>query len=103
MLVCHIILNTKMMVGTDVKKNLFEGRSTQVKLNTAEGKCKVASDTLQRLQSQDPTFTYEYFSRQWERQKATQLAAMDDCGAQEKLEQHLIQLLDLEEQVKDAQ
>ncbi|KAH9809639.1 hypothetical protein DFH28DRAFT_1133000 [Melampsora americana] len=93
--------NDRICHGNEIRCN-NAARSTEVKLNTAQGKFKVALDTLQRLQSQDPTFTYGYFSRQWEQQKATQLAAMDDCGAQEKLEQHLIALLDLEEQVKDA-
>ncbi|KAH9811497.1 hypothetical protein DFH28DRAFT_1084793 [Melampsora americana] len=94
-------INLKSSHGNEIRCN-NAACSTEVKFNTAQGRFKEALDTLQRLHSQDPTFTYGYFSRQWERQKATQLAAMDDCGAQEKLEQHLIALFDLEEQVKDV-
>jgi hypothetical protein len=82
---------------------MFAALSTEVKLNTAETRFKVASDTLIRLESQDSNYTYGYFSRQWERQKATQLAAMEEDGARKKLEDYLIELLDLEEQVKEAQ
>ena len=77
-------------------------RSTEVKLKTAEAKLAASSNTLQRLQAQDMSFTYGYFSSQWERQRECQLAAMEEGGVQERLEKHLIALLDMEEEVKEA-
>lgn len=78
-------------------------RSTEVKLKTAEAKLAASSNTLQRLQAKDISFTYGYFSSQWERQRECQLAAMEEGGVQERLEKHLIALLDVEEEVKEAQ
>ncbi|KAH9807993.1 hypothetical protein DFH28DRAFT_1079909 [Melampsora americana] len=74
-----------------------------VKLKTAENRLYLASQTLESLESQDPSFTYGYFSDQWKRQREVQLAAIEERGVQEKLEEYLVKLLDLEEQVKDAQ
>ncbi|EGG02090.1 uncharacterized protein MELLADRAFT_91696 [Melampsora larici-populina 98AG31] len=69
----------------------------------AEKRFDQASQTLQSLESQDASFTYGYFSDQWKRQREVQLAAMEEHGIQQKLEEHLVKLLNLEEQVKDAQ
>jgi hypothetical protein len=75
-----------------------------VKLNTAEQRLGIASETLSKLEDQDNSYTMMYFSDQWARQRELQLAAMaDDGDTQQKLEEHLVELLDLEEQVKDAQ
>ena len=74
-----------------------------MKLKTAESRFDLASETLERLESQDASLTYGYFLDQWKRQREVQLAAIEERGIQEKLEEYLVKLLDLEEQVKDAQ
>ncbi|KAH9809034.1 hypothetical protein DFH28DRAFT_1086996 [Melampsora americana] len=80
-----------------------EARSTELKLKIAEEKLAASSNTLQRLQAQDISFTYGYFSSQWERQRECQLVAMEEGGVQGRLEKNLIALLDMEEEVKEAQ
>ncbi|KAH9818425.1 hypothetical protein DFH28DRAFT_888429 [Melampsora americana] len=76
-------------------------RSASSKLRMAETTLDEASKVLQRLQAENPEYTIDYFAKQWERQKECQLAAMAD-GAAKKLEEHLVDLLDLEEKLRDA-
>ncbi|KAH9815143.1 hypothetical protein DFH28DRAFT_1126511 [Melampsora americana] len=61
-----------------------------------------AIEKLDQLLESNPRYTQEYFSAQWTRQQAQQLAAMEDktlC----KLEEHLVELLDYEEKLREAQ
>ena len=74
-----------------------------MKLKTAEERLATASATLLRLQVKNEEYTYEYFAAQWDRQKNCQLAAMAEVGTKQKLEKHLIELLDFEEKLKNAQ
>ncbi|EGF99574.1 uncharacterized protein MELLADRAFT_94273 [Melampsora larici-populina 98AG31] len=76
----------------------------QSKVKIAEDRLEVASKTLQRLQARDESYTLEYFSSQWERQKRCQITAMADDAAetQERMEQCLLELLELQEEVKHA-
>ena len=78
-------------------------RSIEVKLKTAEQRLDVASETLEKLETQDDSYTWVYFTDMWDRQRQLQLAAMADGNAQQELEDRLVELLDLEAEVKDAQ
>lgn len=84
---------------------MCSARSIESKVKIAEDRLEVASKTLHRLQAQDESYTLEYFSSQWERQKQCQLTAMADdaAGTQERMEQCLLELLELQEEVKHAQ
>ncbi|EGG08492.1 uncharacterized protein MELLADRAFT_84666 [Melampsora larici-populina 98AG31] len=73
-----------------------------VKLKTAEQRLDSASATLEKLETRDESYTWVSFSDQWDRQRELQLAAMADGNAQQELEDWLVELLDLEEEVKDA-
>ncbi|EGF98247.1 uncharacterized protein MELLADRAFT_96060 [Melampsora larici-populina 98AG31] len=76
-------------------------QSASTKLSTAEKTLAEAKVVLQRLQTQNPEYTTDYFSNQWERQKKCQLDAMSN-GTLKNLEEQLINLLDLEEKLRDA-
>lgn len=73
-----------------------------MKLGTTQMTLDAALITLQQLNSENSSYTIGYFSEQWEQQRRCQLAAMANNSVH-KLEKQLIELLDLEEQLKNAQ
>lgn len=75
--------------------------SIQKKLKDAKESCGKAVKILNDLLKSNPRYTHEYFATQWTRQRALQLSAMEDEG-RIKLEERLVELLDLEEKLKDA-
>lgn len=88
-----------------IDKSFFEcvssARSTSRKLREVERLVEEAGQTLCKLQAEGD-YSVDYFSNQWERQKQCQLAAMAN-DSQRSLEEELVNLLDLEEQLEDAQ
>lgn len=61
-----------------------------------------ALKTLQNLEAENGVYTINYFSAQWERQRKCQLDAIVNNSLR-NLEDQLVNLLDLEEQLTDAQ
>ncbi|KAH9808498.1 hypothetical protein DFH28DRAFT_1087717 [Melampsora americana] len=68
-------------------------RSTELKLKIAEQKLAASSNTLQRLQARDISFTYGYFSSQWEQQRECQLAAIK--GRANQIEEEMEKFMSL--------
>lgn len=73
-----------------------------MRLKEIEGLYDKALQTLQTLESENSIYTICYFSDQWERQRSCQLDAMVNNSLQD-LEEQLVKLLDLEEELTEAQ
>lgn len=57
---------------------------------------------LRDLALKNVSYNLNYFSAQWDRQRTCQLEAMSD-GSSQRLEQRLATLLDLKQDLNDAQ
>ena len=73
-----------------------------MKLKETEALLDGGNTTLIWLENQNPIYTRNYFAAQWERQKTCQLEAITSLTFQ-KLEEKLVELLDQEENLKEAQ
>lgn len=80
----------------------FPVRSTWIKLKETEALLSHGAATLNQLGREEPIYTRDYFAAQWERQKTCQLEAITSLTFQ-KLEEKLVELLDQEENLKEAQ
>ena len=77
-------------------------RSTWMKLKETKALLGDGNTTLIRLETENPMYTRNYFASQWERQKTCQLEAITSLTFK-KLEEKLVELLDQEENLKEAQ
>ena len=80
----------------------FPVRATWIKLKETEALLSHGAATLNQLGREEPIHTRDYFAAQWERQKTCQLEAITSLTFQ-KLEEKLVELLDQEENLKEAQ
>lgn len=72
------------------------------KLKRTKEELVKSEQVLRDLAFKNDIYGVAYFSAQWDRQRTCQLEAMSD-GSSQRLEQRLATLLDLKEDLNDAQ
>lgn len=76
--------------------------SLRKKLKDAHTSFNTATSKLGNLLTLNARYTPEYFNAQWDRQRTLQLSATENENVRD-LEEQMIELLELEEKLRDSQ